>query len=240
MLKRKAFTLVELLVVIGIIALLIAILLPALRKAKEQANRVACGSNLRQLGTAFVMYTLDNKGLFPGPGVSYRTDDWVYWYWGLNDKRLNDSRIAPYLGKAFNAKVFQCPSDDPKTHTPGSYQFSYTVNGYICRWWTTPSLKVSQIVRPDTKILVVDETAETIDDACWAPGHFDGDRHNIISNRHDLLSERKGTSLGTIDKNYGRGNVIFADGHYEFIERKLSFDVAYCDPLYPKKHAAYP
>src|ERR1700751_5805177 len=69
--RCRAFTLVELLVVIGIIALLISILLPALSKAQQQAQQTVCMSNMRSLGQAVAIYQAENKGAFPSLGANW-------------------------------------------------------------------------------------------------------------------------------------------------------------------------
>ena len=143
---RRAFTLVELLVVIGIIALLISILLPALSKARESGNRVKCLSNVRQIVTGFVQYTTANRGFFPFNGSSGRTEDWIAWRTDVNDPwdakpmstHTADYGIAPYLNFGKNPQVMICPSDpEPlKTHARAlasgkNYPFSYALNNLM-------------------------------------------------------------------------------------------------------------
>src|ERR1700742_751732 len=85
----RAFTLVELLVVIGIVAILIAMIMPALARTREMAKRTQCASNLRQLGTALIMYAMDNRQELPlmardvpylgAPATSYNLLPLIWW-----------------------------------------------------------------------------------------------------------------------------------------------------------------
>jgi len=113
----KGFTLVELLVVIGIIALLISILLPALNAARERANRVKCAANLRSIGQGIMLYANDNKGVYPrvtasaGGGYSQfgtaaGTDPFTL---------SNDVTAAMFMLVRYsdlNPEVFVCPSSN--------------------------------------------------------------------------------------------------------------------------------
>jgi prepilin-type N-terminal cleavage/methylation domain-containing protein/prepilin-type processing-associated H-X9-DG protein len=227
MARRKAFTLVELLVVVGIIAVLVALLLPSLSRARENARRVVCLSNLRQLGLAMQMYLNNNKLKFPAPGTAMNNDDWIHWE---DTRNPNDGRLVPYQGRQFVADHYLCPSDILENHR-GSYKYSYSVNWNICRKerWPGAQFPVNKVPRQSEMILFVDESWETIDDGCWAPQNWFTDRQNMLANRHDRSAEHaRGSISGTLSA--GRGNAAFVDGHAEYIDRKSATDPYYYDP----------
>lgn len=230
--NRRAFSLVELLVVIGIIALLLGILLPTLSSARQTANRTKCLSNMRQIVIAFTMYLNDNRGRFPRPAQAGRPlpEDWVHFQ---KNQNVENGAIAKYVSRPLNHAVFRCPTDDIDSHrtivflgVPVVYRYSYTVNEAICRIESNgPTLRIGQIRNASEKILLVDESSNTIDDGCWAWQVSMGLGANVVSNRHDRKVEKPD------DRNFGRGNVAFVDGHVSYIARTESFDPRYYDPL---------
>ena len=140
--QRRAFTLVELLVVIGIIALLISILLPSLNRAREAARNVQCLSNLRQIGTLTVLYNSEFKGAAVpwsaataaavGSTSAMRAP---YWHDALAIKYLKyDFEVVGGKNLATAAKYFYCPTVLATTRVgtaDSGYYRSYTINGYV-------------------------------------------------------------------------------------------------------------
>ena len=123
--RRRAFTLVELLVVIGIISILIAILLPALNKAREHARRTRCLSNMRQLTLGWHMYVQNNKGKLPGsntpPIIANRsTHHWVCE--GDTEQSIKAGSLWPYVN---NMEAYWCPND--RIH----YKRTYSMNSWL-------------------------------------------------------------------------------------------------------------
>ena len=222
---RAGFTLVELLVVIGIIALLIAILMPALSKAREQANAVKCMSNQRNLGNALVLFTQDHKGWmvkawfnespYPGgPSWNYRFPK-IGW----------DYVLLQYLGK--NLEVFACPSDDPWEYRgaddgsdPDKIPASYRINISNQHAWGVVDVPA---IRPlyATKITKLKDSSKAIvffDGANKPPRWHHAATWEIAQEGWVKVKPAHGfdykDNVGW-NKHRGRANYTFADGHAE-------------------------
>ena len=129
--RGSGFTLVELLVVIGIIALLISILLPTLSRAREKANNIACSSNLRQLMQAFLMFANEHKGHLPGnywdAKAQQKNPEYRDWLLGDNPNQGNQALQildGPQNGTVYrylnNMDVYRCPTTEGDTVGSGS------------------------------------------------------------------------------------------------------------------------
>jgi prepilin-type N-terminal cleavage/methylation domain-containing protein/prepilin-type processing-associated H-X9-DG protein len=180
--RRRAFTLVELLVVVGILALVAAVLLPALTAARERVRRVHCAANLRQLALAALAYADQNRGRMPGVGaLPQQPHDWVYWQTSGPYDDPGAAALTAYLCRPLDPRVLRCPSDDREAHPGGAaapaYPFSYTMNRFLGDRAGEP-VRVTRIGRAAQKVLFVEEDVRTMEDGAWMEeirGVVDGD-----------------------------------------------------------------
>jgi len=229
--RLRAFTLVELLVVIGIIALLISVLMPALARARGAAKAIACGSNLRQIGQAIYMYANDNKGVLPVGRYALDSGGNMIW----------DTQLSRYLGRPCTnlyvnsdpPPVLKCPNDIvPRPINPtairsyamveaggpwgapsGSQRVAYGVasespnspnSGYFNKQFRT--FKFTDI-RQSSKVLMVAESFGTITNPNTA-GHA---QNALIQNPNGQLTGYAGLA------HYDKWNYLFVDGHVELL-----------------------
>ena len=238
--RPRAFTLVELLLVIGVIGLLIALLLPALARAREQANRVACLSNLRQIGVAAMLYAAHNRDLLASvaPAKRRAPHDWIHWQTRPTPRDLQQSAFAPYLARPLTTRILVCPSDLLEKHEnnwyspdEGPYNYSYAINQFLGFYGNNKNYyprKFSTLTNTSELILLAEESDDTIDDGNWWP-IITGMYGDYLSTRHDRF-ERLTRSSGVLRNPKARGNVVFADAHGEYVTREFAHDARHYTP----------
>lgn len=231
---RSAFTLVEVLVVLSIIAVLAAILFPVLGRARESARRSSCQSNLRQIGLAFLQYTQDFDENYPlttattlGGGMSYTpASSWT-------------TSTQSYIR---NAQIYRCPSDnaarwDSARLPPDAPPFttSYVLNDWFSAGRIGAFASVSASSEPAREIILA-EKAENLAAMLAEADHFHpqfwGTPPELASGMAPLLwNAATGTPIELAVKRHFDGfNALFADGHVKWGRFERFFNAAGASP----------
>ena len=212
--KRFGFTLIELLVVIAIIAILAALLLPVLSKAKIRAQRIMCLNNTKQLTLAWMMYTGDNRDelLNSRAWMGVNVGDPVAEQFIDRFNQLKDEPLGAYSGR--NVKIYQCPGDPRKSTLPGFIGRpacrSVAMNSYIGIGWDGNYLvykKMADMIRPGpANTFVILDEGLSINDGFFATEMGTYDPNNMPA---------KQTTDVPATYHSMAGSFSFADGHSE-------------------------
>jgi prepilin-type N-terminal cleavage/methylation domain-containing protein len=218
--RTRGFTLVELLVVIGIIALLISILLPALNAAKERANRVKCSSNLRQIGQGLLLYANDNKGVYPRTPADNSGNYAFFTGFASTDPfttgavTVNDVTAALFLlirNADINPEVFVCPSSNQEKDTlggqPPQRRSNFTSNNSLSYSYANP-YPMPAAVNVGYKM-----NGNVPADFAIAADRNDGEALPAV-NSNSAASEQK--KINSRNHEQDGENVLFNDGHCEW------------------------
>ncbi len=212
--KRYAFTLIELLVVISIVALLIAILLPALSSARETAKTAICKTNLRSLGTAITFYANDHDDRLP-PGFSYpgapHPEENLFW-WGA----IITGKYPAYTGAhnylpgnwddANTGEIFRCPSS-PVAGKPKTYSYAMPAGLSSIEWEARNRTISDGLEHPEvTGLLLCAPVLVPVTDWWLQPPHPQAGLMSNASNRRSLYHQ------GDVD------NFVFLDTHVETLK----------------------
>ena len=231
---RKAFTLPEALVVVGVIAILIALLFPALKAARGMAQQVQCAARMRALAQAFISYASDNDGhMCTTSGNGVNSSNWVYWQPGYD---INGSALAKYLSARGNdlRNLFRCPAapvEDQEGYQGGRpYPLTITMNG-----WQEPQHlpninRYAMVPNPGHKILLYDENENADDDHFW----YGTDRDTLAGrhgSRSSQIADVDGTGTRTVVRQMG--NVAFFDGHVDLADNQMCHQASWNDPSVP-------
>ena len=208
----RAFTLVELLVVIGIIAILIGLLLPTITSAREQSKSVQCLSNLRQFALAANNSVILNGGSYPL--AYYKSDSWDY---SIVNTKLAAGLL--WMGKT-DVRVQQCPSFDGKGNIPLA-----TFTGYNYNTSYIGGEQVGTTVRAPAKANQVRRPSETalFGDAEYSGGANRYMRSPFFAPGEPAVARWSGTQAF---RHRGRTNVAFCDGHADSLKERFTTTIA--------------